>query len=251
MARSEAGALLTEQHRLAQLQVRARALRDFLRLWPIWQGDEETFNEMVAATILLIRAYYGLSADVAGGYFQNFRRAEGVEGEAITRLAGLIDQASVIAGMTATGRNAVRDALRTGRSGEDARTASLVRTSGVVTREVLRGGRGTLLRSVAEDRQALGWARVTDGDPCPFCALLASRGPVYKADTVNFEAHGDCGCTAEPAYRDSEWPGRAREFKALYGQAVSEARAAGELERGTSNDLLNAFRRYLSRESKT
>lgn len=248
MARSEGGRLLTEQHRLAQLEVRARALQDYLLLWPIWEGDEDSFGQMVAASLVLVRAYHGLSASVAGSYFQSFRRAESVTGEAATRLAGPVDPAKVIAGLTATGKNAVRDSLRAGRSGEQARSASLVKTSGVITREVLNGGRETILRSVAEDKEALGWARVTDGDPCAFCALLASRGPVYKANTVDFEAHGECGCTAEPSYAKSDWPGRAREFKAEYDAAYREARESGELQRGTSNDLLNAFRRYRERE---
>lgn len=247
MARTDAGRLLTEQHRRSQLQVRARALRDYLRLWPIWEGDEDSFVRMAVAAIVLIRAYHGLSASVAGGYFQSFRLAEGVRGEAIARLAGPIDEGKVIAGLNVTGRDAVRKALDSGVAPEKAREVALTRTSGSVSRQVLNGGRETLLRSIEEDREALGWARVTDSDPCTFCALLAGRGPVYKADTVDFEAHDSCGCGAEPVYRGSEWPGRAREFKDLYNEAVLEAREAGELMRGTQNDLLNAFRRRYER----
>lgn len=248
MARTEAGRLLTEQHRQSQLQVRARALRDYLRLWPVWQGDDESFAQMAAATVVLVRAYNSLSANLSGSYFQSFRLAEHVSGEAAIRLAGPVDADKVIAGLTATGRNAVSDALHAGRSPEDAQSAALTRTSGSVTRQVLSGGRETILRSVAEDKEALGCGRVTDGDPCAFCALLASRGPVYKDDTVDFQAHDECGCTSEPFYPGSEWPGRAREFHDLYNEATLEADEAGELRRGTSNDLLNAFRRRYERD---
>lgn len=250
MARTEAGSILTEQHHRAQIQVRARALRDFLRLWPIWRGDEESFGQMAAAAIVLVRAYHGLSATVAGSYFESFRLAERVEGEAAIRLAGPIDESKVRAGLVATGRDSVAASLEAGRSAEDARRVALTRTSGSVTRQVLTGGRETLLRTVAEDRWALGWGRVTDGNPCPFCALLASRGPVYKEDTVDFEAHDHCTCAAMPFYEGAEWPGRAREFKDLYNRSVRQAREAGELRRGTSNDLLNAFRRYLDHEGQ-
>jgi hypothetical protein len=203
---------------------------------------------MAAATIVLVRAYHGLSSTIAGSYFESFRLAEQVGGEAAIRRANPIDESKVLAGLTATGRESISAALEAGRSAEDARRAALTRTSGSVTRQVLTGGRETLLRTIAEDRQALGWGRVTDGNPCPFCALLASRGPVYKEDTVDFEAHDHCTCAAMPFYEGAEWPGRAREFKALYDRSVREAREAGELRRGTSNDLLNAFRRYLNHE---
>jgi len=246
MARTAAGRILTEQHRQAQLQLRSRALRDYLALWPIWQGDEESFGKLALASIVLVRAYNGLSANLSGSYFQSFRQAEGVDGEAVTRLAGPIDTDKVVAGLHVTGRESVSKALAAGRTPEDARNAALTRTSGSVTRQVLNGGRETILRSVAEDKEARGWARVTDGDPCAFCALLASRGPAYKADTVDFEAHDACGCSAEPVYGKSEWPGRAREYHDLYNEAVLEAEQAGELRRGTRNDLLNAFRRKLN-----
>jgi hypothetical protein len=249
VARTEAGRILTEQHHAAQIQIRARTLRDYLRLWPIWLGDEESFNQMASATLVLVRAYHGLSATVAGSYFESFRVAEQVDGEAATRLAGPIDESKVLAGLISTGRDSVAAALEAGRSPEEARRAALTRTSGSVTRQVLTGGRKTILRSVAEDRQALGWGRVTDGNPCPFCALLASRGPVYKEQTVDFEAHDHCTCGAMPFYSGAEWPGRAREFKALYDRSVREAREAGELKRGTSNDLLNAFRRHLTHDA--
>lgn len=247
MARTAAGRVLTEQHRQSQLQVRTRALRDYLRLWPIWEGDEDSFAQLVVASIVLIRAYRQISATTAGSYFESFRQAEGVPGEAVTRLAEPIDPATVTVGLRVTGQDAVRSALQAGRTPEAAREVALTRTSGSVTRHVLNGGRDTLQRSVAEDKEALGWARVTDGDPCAFCALLASRGPVYKADTVDFDSHDHCGCHPEPFYRGSEWPGRAREFEDMYNEAILEAREAGELERGTSNDLLNAFRRRYER----
>ncbi|HYH54017.1 MAG TPA: hypothetical protein VD761_07795 [Solirubrobacterales bacterium] len=250
MARTEAGRLLTEQHHTAQIQVRARALRDYLRLWPIWNGDEESFNQMAAAAIVLVRAYHGLSATLASSYFQSFRLAEQVAGEAAIRPAGPIDESKVLSGLVVTGRDSVADALRAGRSPEDARRAALTRTSGSITRQVLTGGRETLVRSVAEDKEALGWGRVTDGNPCPFCALLASRGPVYKEETVDFEAHDHCTCAAMPFYKGADWPARGREFKALYDRSVREARQARELRRGTSNDLLNAFRRYLNHQGE-
>ena len=249
MASSEAGRLLTERHRQAQLQVRARALRDYVRLWPIWEGDEDSFAQMVAASLVIVRGYSALSATLAGSYFTSYRLAEGVRGEAVPRLAGPIDEGKVTAGLIVTGRDAVAGALDAGRPADEARETALVRTSGSITRQVLNGGRETVLRSVVEDKEALGWGRVTDGDPCAFCAMLAGRGPVYEEDTVDFEAHDECGCGAEPVYfRDAPWPGRAREFHDMYDEALMQARQDGTMATGTSNNLLNTFRRHYDRQ---
>lgn len=252
MAASSTGRALTEQHRQAQLQIRARALSDYLKLWPIWEGDEDSFVKLVVASIVLVKGYQLISSQTAGNYFQAFRVAEGAPGEARTKLADPVDERKVRAALFATGQNAVKQSLEAGNSPERSKEIALTRTSGAFGTQILNGGRETLVESVKADRSALGWARVTDADPCAFCALLAGRGPVYKSDkTADFQAHGGCACTAEPVYRhDAEWPGRAREFHDLYNEATLEAHESGELDRGTSNDLLNAFRRRYEAERK-
>mgnify|MGYP001417666398 CR=1 FL=1 len=47
--------------------------------------------------------------------------------------------------------------------------------------EALRSGREVVDEASQRDRRVLGWMRVTDDDPCHFCALLASRGVVYRS----------------------------------------------------------------------
>jgi hypothetical protein len=245
VAATETGRALTEQHRKAQLQIRAQALQDYTRLWPVWEGDEGSFVQMVLATIVLVKGYQVISSQTAGNYFQSFRIAEGAKGEARTKLADPVDEEKVRAALFATGQLAVKQSLESGKSAEHARGVALTQTSGAVSTQILNGGRETILQSVGDDKAALGWCRVTDGDPCAFCALLAGRGPIYKEEaTADFQAHGNDGCTAEPVYsRDAEWPGRAREFHDLYNEAIFEADEAGELDPSNKNYLLNAFRR--------
>lgn len=239
MARSDAGALLTVQHRQAQVQLRARALQDYIRIWPLWQGDEASFNRLVAASIPLVRAHHRLSAAFGAAYYEAFRRAEQVAGSPSPRLADPVNPDKVAASLHVTGRVMTGKAILAGQSPQAAMQTALVRTSGAVTRHVLAGGRDTLVLSTGEDKQATGWARVTSGHPCAFCALIASRGPVFKGeDTAEFQAHDGCACMAEPAYSGSEWPGRAREYRELYNRATREAREADP-----DASLLNAFRR--------
>lgn len=194
----------------------------------------------------LLRAYHGVSSGLAASYYEQFRKAERVGGAATPRIASPLDEALVLGTLHVTGVDMTRRAIAAGKSPQAAMQTALVRTSGTATRFVLEGGRDTIVLSSGADKKASGWARVTAGEPCAFCALLASRGPVYSDDTADFEAHDHCSCVGEPHYSGSEWPGRGREFKDLYNQAQREARAAGDLKRDTSNDALNAFRRALA-----
>ena len=57
------------------------------------------------------------------------------------------------------------------------------RTAGNAIRKAMDGGRGVASNVVRRDRRVLGYARVCDSNPCGFCALLASRGAVYKKDS--------------------------------------------------------------------
>lgn len=148
---------------------------------------------------------------------------------------GPSDRAAKVS-LEVTGPVGQKSKAKRGKPLQVARDESFVQASGAAARHVLTGGRQSLLTLLDDDPQAVGWFRVTDGDPCAFCALLASRGPVYKSETTaGFQAHDHCACTAEPAYsRSAPWPGRGAEFRRLYRQVTQ----------GTSGrDSLNAFRR--------
>ncbi|GAB7185923.1 hypothetical protein ATKI12_5754 [Kitasatospora sp. Ki12] len=87
--------------------------------------------------------------------------------------------------------------------------------AGAADREALRGGRDLVAAASRVDRRVLGWARVTDDNPCSWCAMLASRGAVYKsresaalkdsddlpADPEDVERfHAMCHCQTVPVY---------------------------------------------------
>lgn len=234
MARTPAGAALTSRHHAAQQTLRARTLRDFTRLWPLWSGDEASFRRLLTASLPLVRVHHQLSSATAGAYYERFRRAEQVARSVTVRPASLPDEKAITGTLFVTGQQMTRDAIAAGQSPDQAMRTALVRTSGSVTRLTSNGGRDTLLQTTSADPEANGWVRVTSGDPCAFCALIASRGPVFSESSVDFQAHDHCSCFAEPSYEGSEWPGRAKEFRSLYNQHA----------KGTQ-DPLNSFRRVL------
>lgn len=120
-----------------------------------------------------------------------------------------------------------------GKSERQARDESFVESSGAAARHVLTGGRQSLLTLLRQDSQVQRWIRVTDGDPCSFCAMLASRGPVYLTeDSAGFRAHDHCACTAEPVYHaDAPWPGRAQEFHRLWMEHIHKRYSGAEARR--------------------
>lgn len=248
MARTAEGAALTEQHRRAQLQLRAQALRAYAAIWPLWTGDETSFQRLLDAAVPLVRTFHTLSASLAGGYFENFRAAERVGGSAAPVLAGALAETQIRGTLHVTGADMARRAILAGQSPQAAMQTAFVRTSGTSSRLVLNGGRDTVLLSSAEDGRARGWRRVTSGKACAFCAMLASRGAAYLSEsTAEFQAHDHCSCAAEALYDGSEPPPSTVKWSRLWDESQRAALEAGE-PLGTRESAFNAFRRHLSRQ---
>lgn len=151
--------------------------------------------------------------------------------------------------LTITGPIGQKSKISKGKTPSEARDISLVESTGTATRHVLTGGRQSLLTLLTEDPQVQRWTRVTDGDPCAFCAMLASRGPVYLTeDSAGFKAHDHCACTAEPVYSmDAPWPGRAQEFHRLWNEHIRN-RYSGKEARRQWRRLIDEQRRESRRE---
>lgn len=251
MARTEAGAALTHVHRQAQIALRADVLADLSRMWRLFARPGEDpmalFERFAAAAEIIIRQRHDDSAGLALAYFEEFRRREGVGGEAPRRVAPTPPGEVAREALAVAGRSGVAAALRSGRTAAEASNNGLVRVLGAAADLVLGGGRRTLTDLIRADRQASGWQRVTSGSPCPFCRMLAGRGAVYKtARSATFQAHTHCSCTPEPYYPGSRpLPANTR-FAQEWTDALRLAREADELKRGTKNDALNAYRRYLA-----
>lgn len=256
MATTQLGSQLTAAHRAAQLTLRAKSLGDLIAMWravdPTKLGD--TIDVFVRAAVLLAGRDFDQSAALAGQYLSLFREAEGVQRLAETVLAKRPDAAYVAADLRGAALKGIIDGRKAGMSVEAASRNGLIRVSGTFTKQVLAGGRMTIIGSARVDSAALGWARVTSGDPCAFCRSLAARGPVYKSEkSAGFEAHGHCSCSPEIVYPGPQLRTGARaqeaDYKAEYKRAQAWARASGTMSESTSNDALNNYRRWLANGS--
>ena len=75
------------------------------------------------------------------------------------------------------------------------------------------------------------WARVvhpSKNGPCGFCAMLASRGPVYKtSETAGVRLdryHLNCRCESVPVFTSRAWPGKEQHarYERLYNEVVKD-----------------------------
>lgn len=97
---------------------------------------------------------------------------------------------------------------------EEARRAVARRQAAAAERMIKNGGRGAVFDLADKDDQVLGWARVSmTGTPCGWCAMLISRGPVYKSATsasIGLDHEGDlyhdnCNCIAVPVFSEEQY----------------------------------------------
>ena len=218
---------LTTAHRVTQIQRAGLYAEAAGELWSAL--DVADLDASAPGWLLrnqqLVRAGHAESANLAASYVTAHREAEGVRGIAPVVRAELIPAASMT-DLHINGPVAIKSAIARGISPDLAHVAVLERFKGAVFRQILDGGRYTISKTAQRDGGR--WRRVTDGEPCAFCAMLAGRGPVYAADTVTFRSHNACGCSGEIVYR--EWVPTAleRQWMASYMQAAMDADDAGQ-----------------------
>lgn len=251
MAKTSAGRRLTERHRKVQLKIAEAAIKELLKLWPLLDIErlDETVPGWLDQVINLVLRYRADSSQASAEYYGPFKAAETGQPEVpIDNLVPAIDLAVLRTSIMVTGPLWKRKLIRKGRSEKDASNAAFVALSKSMKRHILNAGREKLAEAANRDEDAKYYARVTDGDPCYWCAMLASRGYVYLSKKSALEAsgkrgnrqagedyHDGCGCTIEIAFaKGLVPPGRSQEFENLY-----ETSTAGY----SGKEAVNAFRR--------
>lgn len=226
MARTVEGRLLTEAQRRAQIalsassmvQARAvtRSLLDVDRLdasFPVW---------MTAMDHLALQGFMD-SANIAAPYVLQFAEVEAGEHPELARVS--FDHQQFFEDMRVNGPSNIKQKISRGVPPEKAKQAAVSRITGLAQEHVLAGGRGMVIGTVKYSGRGGRWRRVTDGKPCVFCAMLAARGPVYAADTVDFRAHHTCGCGVEQVFGEWEPAELEAQWQGAYAKAAGVADA--------------------------
>lgn len=260
---------LTERHRLEQARLRAITGADLATILPLldWEDLQGSWESVERLIVRLIEERRAESAATAMEFYGAVRSAEQIAEPFVPAAADELDLSKLVRNLRITGPGHAGRALY--RGDLNVPQSTFVSLEGEVSRNVLNGGRSATLNTLRGDKQVVGWVRITDGNPCAFCAMLASRGPVYKSRqtatagiranrdrrgqsssnyfvrksksgaTINdFQAHPHCGCTAKPVYAaDDPWPDRNQRFRELWDDSTQGF---------SGRDALNAFRRALA-----
>lgn len=232
MARTSAGAALTEAHRVAQADLNAQLIAEIVKLFRATYDPTQiaastwSLAELLLPILLLFRKRsYAESA----AYLTAFHKAEVPNASELPPFdPSLLEPDDVMPEQLFENflhalRAASFSASGKGKSDIDIENAALTAATGRGTRLVQDGGRAAVKSYIRGGWGAVGYARVVDADPCPFCAMLASRGVsyvsgkrettsgLYRSDAFNessanflggnkFAVHDHCQCTLEPVY---------------------------------------------------
>lgn len=245
MATTQLGAQITELHGRQQSALSADTVLTLQRLFPAFDlstfaAIEASWPALEAALAALIDQNFGISSGLAANYYELFRAAEEVAGRYSPVLAETLPVEQVATSLKVTGPYTAKHLVAL--NDPQAAEKTFVRLAGSLQRLVLAGGRNTIFRNVEEDRAALGWMRVTHSkNPCSFCRLLATRGPVYKTEAAaSFKPHDHCNCEPEAVFsRETKLYPSAEADLALYNESTADFHG--------TQDKINAFRRAVER----
>lgn len=271
MAVTAAGRRLTSDFRRGQLAIRSRLLRRVLDLWP--QLDvrrlDATAPEWQRAMVAAVMASRMESARAAATYYEQLRAVELPDAAPLrsrwldentasitAKLTPIVETSLAVTGpvnlkrrtkrfVDETTSTTIASATSTAtleRAIDKASSQALVDVSGAAARHALDGGRQLLREEGAQDELAVAFARVSDGDPCYFCALMISRGFVYRSRasagrSANsrftgpglYKFHDHDACTVEPVFhRDAPLDDAAERYDRIYRDASAEAAQTGK-----------------------
>lgn len=184
--------------RSSLIRLSDNAEADLAALWA--QLDAATVGDAMFEVMPALVADYGdAAATLTAEWYEAYRAAINVAGAYSASLTTIDLGANALAGW----------AVDLARINWD---TALAQISGGLVKRVMTASRQTVLDNTDQDPQAAGWMRV--GRPqCGWCAMLISRGDVYRSrETADFAAHDNCKCACSPAWDQSQITSVRREF---------------------------------------
>lgn len=230
---SPAASALARAHRLAVLKLVAALSAAVLALWRSRRADGRlpdgsSFEDAAAK---LVVAYRARIVALAGAYVSAARK-EGLGSglpSGLLRSAPLLLPGRLSRGLGFAGEGVYQRVLSEGFGEARAMQVAEQTLLGTLMRYGFEGSRETVRLTVEGDRRSYGWMRVTDSDPCSFCAMLASRGPVYStekdaqwiAGIPGTSYHNACQCVVVARYKDDSTP-QADAYRLLWDEATKD-----------------------------
>ena len=242
-----AGAYAKTQHSLAE-----RAANIVIAQWNqvMRDGDgkphasREHANLWLSKSVPVIERARRQAAQLGQGFYQANRRLEIPNAKSLTlpRLPEM-NREQVTSSLWVVGP---REYVDMGKAVDDIFDEETInRIVGAADRHVQNGGREAIEGAYERDPEAVGYYRIEDGDPCFFCAMLMSRGVVYKEDSFDSsdprffgpgeaKVHDHCGGSLAPSYdRTVQYPPSAKPHWDLWQELTGKDRNGKPIDPAT------------------
>lgn len=223
-------------------------------------GDREGIERFIGRLIPVVRQAESRATRVVQGTYTTARRSAGVRGRMLNLPAiEEFNEESFRRSLDFLARARPEQREREGVSQGENRELTSRMIEGSVVRRITDAGMRRMERITRSDRAAIGYTRVTDADPCYFCSMLASRGPVYTAESfiasdrrfrdndfppevlsgeLVAKVHDHCQCILAPVWsKDSTLHKEADEMYETWKRVQKEYAHLGL-------DMINTWRRY-------
>lgn len=217
---------ILDRYRRSQLATGASTAALVLELGREWSAGRLSREELEVALIAAEKLGFSASSGVAATHLAEIRAAQDASG--ITEMADFDLRAAMArAEATVAALDRVPDR-------PDIHSQILGKAAVWADRSAKMGGRRTIERSAAASGRR--WRRVPDGDPCAFCAMLATRGYLDDGYTSRESAlwtaagrtyHDFCGCVATEIVDDWVPTPQEQRWIDAYETAGAEASAQG------------------------
>lgn len=171
---------------------------------------------------LLVAAFVGSRTLGA----RHLRRHAALEGVRVEPTLAQWDTARAATALRVTGPVTWKRTLAHSGSEDVARRTMATMLAGSARRLALAGERDTVAATVRDSDVIVGWRRQTDADPCAFCAMLASRGAVYKTEATaggfgGIQFHDHDQCIAVPLFEREEEPPEVERLQDLWREVTA------------------------------
>lgn len=184
---------LALEHYLALGDLSLLMKQELRQVWA--QIDGESTAAMLTALLIAVpgiaEIYGDMAAALAADFYESAREIADAPGRFVAIPAAL-PEASRFESLVRWGMEPIFGA-------EPRPAAALSQVEGGLQRIVANVARETVVDNSHRDAKAAGWQRITRGDGCLFCKMLAGKGAIYRSGS-RFASHEDCKCVAAPAF---------------------------------------------------
>lgn len=208
MARTKAGAALTEAHRLEQRQLSVKAIAALLEVWPLLDASDldGTARRWLTAAAAIVSTHHDESARLAQQYLTLLRQVEVGPPPAdwAPPTPAPLNMDAVRTSLLVQGPIRVKASIAAGRPLPSALETAATTMAAAGSRHALHGGRSVVMGAGSSDPAVVGVRRVAASSACPYCA--AAAGITLPPGEEVHRYHDGCHCQLEPDYTNPSNP---------------------------------------------